>query len=385
MEEGRESITTAKHFIGTIYLPNASPQDYCAWNGRTEAAVHLFEACVWQHEICPDTGRHHIQIYCHARRKVRYAQLNDALGVVGSWKTCKGIAHAIACYAYCTEEKSDASSRHGCKSSGWGDPPGRGAGGDAAISVDAAIEFAKSGKRRRELLMPENAEALRGAYLHPAGFRFVSELADQPRNTPDEWMQRYVICFWGGAGVGKSRRVREECAAAGLDLWVAPASPGGLWFDGYDRHPCALFDDFDGDMPWKQLLCILEGNIVQVQVKGGHVAFRPRVVYFTADCPPSSWTFSFGKGEARQGLNQARLDQLLRRFCHIEEVSSARDYREALNMNRRPAGPVPAGGEGGANIEIAPPLGEAWENVHVPQLPFDVVPDSEYVNELCNQ
>ena len=131
-------------------------------------------------------------------------------------------------------------------------------------------------------------------------------------------------------------------------------------------------------MPWKQLLLILEGNLVQVQIKGGHVVFRPRVVYFTSDSPPSSWTFSFGKGEARQGLNQARLTQLLRRFDCIEEVTRARDYRAALGMNVRPAGPVPAGGEGGANIESAPPSSAAFENMHIPleQLPFDVVPDT---------
>lgn len=131
-------------------------------------------------------------------------------------------------------------------------------------------------------------------------------------------------------------------------------------------------------MPWKQLLQILEGNAVWVSVKGDHEVFRPRVVYFTSDCPPWAWTFAFDKAQARQGLNESRLRQLMRRFSSVEEVADGIDYRQALGM-AVPAPPL-EGPVGGANTRSAPPSSSAWENVHLPQLPFDVIPDCPHDN-----
>lgn len=245
-KEPREHAS--QFFIGTIWFDvQTTDEDLCTWDASSDEAIALLHACRWQHEIAPDPepgkSGHHIQIFCHSKKRIRWQALDKLFGLAESerhWDVCKGIAHAQECWGYCGEEKKDPTSRHGCPSQGWGERPGRGL--DTGVVVDAGIAFAKSGKRLADILLPENTEAARCLLLHPSGFKSVRRIAQQPRNTPDEWQLRYGVCLWGEGGLGKSRRVRAECASARLSLWVAPTAPGGLWFDGYDGHDCALFD-----------------------------------------------------------------------------------------------------------------------------------------------
>lgn len=130
------------------------------------------------------------------------------------------------------------------------------------------------------------------------------------------------------------------------------------------------------------MLNILDGYPVLVPVKGSFRLWRPKVVFFTSDRHPREWLFNVTDrvNEARQALDDQRWSQLERRITLIEEVQGHRALGMTLAITHM------GEGEGGLNIEAPPPpSSSAWENVHLPQLPFDVVPDSEYRNEVCNQ
>lgn len=144
-----------------------------------------------------------------------------------------------------------------------------------------------------------------------------------------EWSRRDVFVYWGGTGTGKSSACRKHCAEAGLTLWVAPIGSRGIWFDGYDGHDAALFDDFDGEMPFRDLLNILEGNQVLVPVKGSFVNWRPRVVFFTCERPPNEWLFTFGK--ERRLLTRSELAQLERRITQVTHFATP--YTNVLGVN----------------------------------------------------
>lgn len=184
-----------------------------------------------------------------------------------------------------------------------------------------------------------------------------------------------------GLGAGKSKRVREECAYAGLSLWVSPIGTRGSWFDGYDHHDCALFDDFTGDMPFRSLLQLLEGNKVQVPVKGGFTTFDPKVVFFTSDRHPLDWCFPDESGHysgQRSPLNYIQAAQLFRRFTHTERVE--KEGEEFTNWDgifsawrRITIGhqPPPARGEaaGASNTNNEPPVRDApaaYDNMWTP-------------------
>lgn len=57
-----------------------------------------------------------------------------------------------------------------------------------------------------------------------------------------------IHLMYGPPGVGKTWAVYEATKDRVDDLWRSPLGSDGTWFDGYDDHTDALFDDFDGRM-----------------------------------------------------------------------------------------------------------------------------------------
>lgn len=213
-------------------------------------------------------------------------------------------------------------------------------------------------------------------------YKFAKQVLTAPQNLPSEWARRSVIIYYGPAGAGKSRRVRDECFAAGKRLWVAPIGASGVWHDGYDGHDAALFDDYRGGVSFADLLCILEGNRLLVPVKGSFVTFAPSVVYFTSDRHWEEWTFG-PLGTPRSPLSADDCAQLARRISRCERLRPAQTpLNGALGLapallNRPelyyrappPAAPAPA------PTELEEPGGG---NTDPPQAPLEF--DVEYLN-----
>lgn len=94
-----------------------------------------------------------------------------------------------------------------------------------------------------------------------------------------------IHVFWGPTGSGKTRRVWEFVKRD--ELWV---HPGDRWFDGYDNHLVALFDDFDGSwFKLSYLLKLLDRYMFEVPVKGGYVWWNPAQIYITSNINPRDW------------------------------------------------------------------------------------------------
>lgn len=88
-----------------------------------------------------------------------------------------------------------------------------------------------------------------------------------------------------------------------LYAWVNCKS-GSEWFDGYTGQNIVLFDDFDsGQCSYRLLLKLLDRYPLSVQVKGGCVNWRPRIVYITSNRDPSMWY-----------TEEPNIDALLRRI-----------------------------------------------------------------------
>lgn len=110
-------------------------------------------------------------------------------------------------------------------------------------------------------------------------------------------------------------------------------------------------------MSFRDLLNLLEGNQVRVQVKGSHVTFKPAVVYFTSDRHWSQWLFPKGPDRGLGPMSEEEQAQLGRRISLCEEIRPQRDLNQALGMN-------PSRGGGGHNTVPAspasPPTREAF-------------------------
>jgi hypothetical protein len=114
--------------------------------------------------------------------------------------------------------------------------------------------------------------------------------------------------FWGKTGTGKTRRVWEFVKDD--ELWI---HPGDRWFDGYDRHKCALFDDFDGSwFKLSYLLKLLDRYVFPVPVKGAYTWWCPSQIFITSNIEPRMWY---------PGALEDHRAALLRRLSEFGEVN----------------------------------------------------------------
>ncbi len=147
----------------------------------------------------------------------------------------------------------------------------------------------------------EIAEQHFGTWIyHRRAFSAYRDLLSAPRSTPSA-----VHVYWGGTGVGKTRRVLE----LEPELWIA--SDNQLqWFDGYAGQAAALFDDFVGckNRKFGFLLRLLDRYPMNVPVKGGFVNWRLLRIYITSNLPPEHWFL---------GVTHEQVLALRRRFSTV--------------------------------------------------------------------
>jgi len=153
-------------------------------------------------------------------------------------------------------------------------------------------EMIASGKRKRELL--DDDDGMRVLAKYPKFVDLCYSL-----NKPQETEAKEVTLLYGPTGCGKTTHVRRSYS----DLWV-DSIDGKLWFDGYDSHDYALFDDFSGiprhflytsltgarsAIKLVQLLRLLHEWVERVPIKCGHVWFTPKEIFITSNIHPRDW------------------------------------------------------------------------------------------------
>jgi len=99
-----------------------------------------------------------------------------------------------------------------------------------------------------------------------------------------------VIFITGPSGSGKTRYVRE------LEPIVYDI-PRGPWRDGYDLQEAVLYDNLEpnsiGDRA--QFLKEIDRYPIQVPVKGGFTAWKPKRIYITSTYPSEAFERAFNQ------------------------------------------------------------------------------------------
>jgi len=142
-----------------------------------------------------------------------------------------------------------------------------------------------------------------------------------------------VYWFHGPTGTGKTRLAykcaRALCELRGVpktDIWI---SSGGLrWFDGYDGHTVAIFDDFRAKhvTSFAFLLRLLDRYPVACEFKGGFVNWTPSFIFIT--CPEEPQVlFSTRKEHVPEDIQQ-----LMRR---ITECNDFCEQSRQYDVNRK--------------------------------------------------
>ncbi len=99
-----------------------------------------------------------------------------------------------------------------------------------------------------------------------------------------------VRLYWGPTGTGKSYRAFREGAGEAGGFYVVPIQSGRtFWLDGYEGESCVIFDDFDGQIPLRVMLRLLDGYQVTAPVKGGFTYPVWTTVIITSNLPYNEW------------------------------------------------------------------------------------------------
>lgn len=243
----------------------------------------------WGEEVCPTTGKKHLQGYVEFHEGVSRKRAQTLLALPGCWF---GARRGTQQQAVEYSKKEGVVTEHGSP----------GAQGKRTDLDSVRDHLALGGGLRDVLLDGASYQGARYAQLWLSALE-----AKRPVDTrPEVWW------YWGPTGSGKSRAAATAAAErdGGPDdvYWHA----GGKWWDGYDGHGVAILDDFrQEDMKFNKLLKLLDYNPLRLEVKGGYRQFRATLVIITMPCHPDGCYAETGED----------VGQLIRRIDVIKEFT----------------------------------------------------------------
>lgn len=305
----------------------------------------LVRGVIFQEEVAPTTGRRHLQGFLRFKKGLTLDHVRNLLHP--RTPHLEMAIHPSAAVEYC--RKGDT--RDGaCYEEG-----------------DLTFEQGKSNELRELTENIVNGADLRSiveqnAYqyvLHSRGIEALRGRVLQQR--VPTWRQVSVYVLYGPPGSSKTR----SCYQYDRDLFkVDRASSGGVWFDGYDGQRTLLLDDFYGWIPYSQLLNLLDGYQLRLDVKGGHTYAAWDTVIISSNDEPDTWynrLFPNGCAPALARRIRSLLDTgRLARRLRLSEPAALADYIVAFlrgdnTYGRTVTGAEPGGAVSGAYRERSDP------------------------------
>ncbi len=292
--------------------------------GPTLADREFFNSCVergdltyWcgQCELCPDTGRSHLQAFlCLSQPRTlvgvkRLMFVSEHLRQV-HLSLCRGTAEQNR--LYCSKPES-------------ADP-------------DARFPFTEFGEFNS---VPERNGQGQRSDLHEIGNRIVGgcSLEEIARDTPELYIKFHrgfeslqhritsqprtysrdapyepcnVYWYYGSSGSGKSREAYAK-ALEDPDQLFFSKSAGNKWWDGYLGQPIVILDDFRADwFTFSYLIRLIDCYPLSVEIKGGMIQMSAKTFYITCPMRPEHL---FAKLNAQ---DDGRMLQLTRRITEIK-------------------------------------------------------------------
>jgi hypothetical protein len=277
-------MVNAKHWVFT--LNNYEEED--VQRLRELVSGQECSYVVFGREVA-ESGTHHLQGYAIFKKKCRLAKAKSCIGDRAHLEKKRGTPNEAADYC----KKDGDFEEFGTRSSNQG----------RRSDLDELYQCIKDGETRNQI-----ADTFTGTYIRYK--RSIDELCfEREKNHRDE---PTVIVFHGETGTGKTRTIWDNHDPD--DIYV---HGGDRWFDGYDMHPVAVFDDYGGsEFKLSYFLKLLDRYPWRVPVKGKFVRWNPTRIYITSNKDPEEW-YANAYPEHQRAL--------MRRIHHIVHFKQGED------------------------------------------------------------
>ncbi len=243
-------------------------------NGDTKPiAVFL----IMQEEICPDTGRPHLQGYMELNKNYTFSAIKKKLSklvvpIPGQPIHFHGM-HLEArkgsqdeAIAYC--EKDETKMADGRR---WTFGVRKRWAGNDAVSL-----IVNGGS------MMEVVDAYPREYVR--SFRGLIALKMMKAEKRHHKME--VIIYFGATGTGKSYKAYKDFPEA----YTVPFNKKGTWWwPNYDGQETVILDDYRDQVQFTAMLKLMDRYPFQVQTKGGYYEFNSKRLVFTTNVDPLDW------------------------------------------------------------------------------------------------
>lgn len=162
--------------------------------------------------------------------------------------------------------------------------------------LEGLAEVVEDARSLREVARAEPAMFIK---FHKGIMAYKSAIMEPRTEPPEVWW------LWGPTGIGKSKLAREIAGDDPRWTW-APCLK--TWFQGYFGQNTVIFEEFRFEIPFSQMLMILDRYECPVEYKGGAIEFNARRIIITSPWAPTALPAHAANGED--------VNQLLRRLTH---------------------------------------------------------------------
>ena len=241
------------------------------------------QSLVYQLEVCPETGRTHVQGYAEFSKPCRFQYAQAVLSIANAHCSARQKTRE-ACVKYCTKEATRAADTVPvilglCAEQAVGEYKSR---QGKRTDISAMVDLIKSGKRAYDCLEHDPDTFVK----YSRGMQEVRRIVQQKQATQIRTNLRVEV-HWGEAGAGKTRYVYDKHGVE--NVFTLVADNGACWFDGYEGQPVLLIDDFKGWIPYSMLLKLLDIYPLRSPVKGSFTYAAWTHVYITSNYAMNTW------------------------------------------------------------------------------------------------
>jgi len=265
----------------------------------TEPPTWNAEICdylAYGRETCPTSGREHWQTFVCFKRKVM------------SRKTVQKTLHPTEKFFCAPMRGTLAQNEAYCSKAGtytsFGTLPEQGARHD----ISTATQDILSGKRTADDFVEEDP------FLYDKCSKVLIRAEQIRMSRQYRTEMTRGIWIWGGTGTGKSHYAYTFSGYEMEDIYTHKCTSD--WWDFYKQQPCVVLNDFRGQIPYGELLQIVDKWPYTVERRYvGPIPFTSKLVIVTSPMKPD---------EIYRGVlaRNDSIDQLLRRFevFHIDQL-----------------------------------------------------------------